>query len=234
MKRHLLFAATAALAIGVAPLAKADGYARSYQAPTPVYSWTGMYLGMNGGYGWGTQDPFNIITDRFDNVNVSFSGGVFGGTAGAQVQVAHIVLGVEAEIDWANINGSSTIAPRIFNTPIAATYNATTKMTSVSTAGLRVGYAHDNWLFFATGGAAILGAKTDLTTVAGPVCGSPGFPNCSGTSNRLGGVVGLGLEYGFSPNWSMKVEYEHIAAASLELSHLDQIRLGVNYRFGGN
>ena len=126
MFRHLLAAAVAALAIGVAPLAKADGYSKPYQALTPAFSWTGIYLGMNGGYGWGRQDPFNIITDRFDNINVDFSGGVFGATAGAQVQVAHVVLGVEAEIDWANINGSSTIAPTILNNPVGSTFNATT------------------------------------------------------------------------------------------------------------
>jgi outer membrane immunogenic protein len=234
MFKHLLAATVAVLAAGLAPLAKADGYSKSYQASTPVYSWTGIYLGVNGGYGWGHQDPFNIITDRFDNINVGFSGGLFGATAGAQVQVAHVVLGVEAEIDWADINGSSTIAPTMLNNPVGSTFKATTRMTDVSTAGVRVGYAQNNWLFFATGGAAIIGAKTELTTVAGPVCSSPLLPNCSGTSHRLGGMAGLGMEYAFAPNWSMKVEYEYIAAASLELSHLDQIRVGLNYRFGGN
>ena len=234
MFKYFLASAAAVLAIVLAPLAKADGYSKSYQASTPVFSWTGLYLGVNGGYGWGRQDPFNIITDRFDNINVDFSGGVLGATAGAQVQVAHVVLGVEAEIDWANINGSSRIAPTILNNPIGSTFNATTKMTSVSTAGVRVGNAQNNLLLFVTGGAAIIDAKTELTTVAGPVCGSPLLPNCSGTSHRLGGMAGLGMEYAFAPNWSMKVEYEYIAAASLELSHLDQLRVGLNYRFGGN
>ena len=236
MSRYLMAATVAVLAAVFAPSANADGYSKSYQASTPIYSWTGIYLGVNGGYGWGRQDPFNIITDRFDNINVDFSGGLLGATAGAQVQVAHVVLGVEAEIDWANIDGSSTIAPTILNNPVGSTFNATTKMTDVSTAGVRVGYAQNNWLFFVTGGAAIIGAKTELTPIGrgGPVSRlslvAQLFRHV--LSSRRHGWFGLGIW--FAPNWSMKVEYEYIAAASLELSHLDQIRVGLNYRFGGN
>jgi outer membrane immunogenic protein len=232
MIKHLAFSIAAALTIGLAPLAKASDFSNPYQAP--MYNWTGFYIGANGGYAWGDQDPLNIITDRFDNRNINFSGGLFGGTAGAQIQMAHVVLGVETEIDWANINGSSTIAPMILNKPLGSTFTASTSITSVSTTKLRVGYAQNNWLLFATGGAAILGAKTNLTTVAGPLCGSPAFPNCTGTSHQLAAVAGLGVEYGFAPNWSIKAEYDHITAVSLNVSREDELRLGVNYRFGGN
>ncbi len=86
----------------------------------------------------------------------------------------------------------------------------------------------------------MLGAKTNLTTISGVTCGSlgliggslGGFP-CSGTNTRLGGTVGAGIEYGFTPNWSAKLEYRYTAAASLELSHINEILAGVNYRFGG-
>jgi outer membrane immunogenic protein len=58
--------------------------------PPPVlpYNWTGIYLGINGGGAWGEQDPFNILTNRFDHDSISFSGGTVGGTAGAQLQIA--------------------------------------------------------------------------------------------------------------------------------------------------
>src|SRR5215475_12295294 len=62
-------------------------------APAPVYSWTGIYVGINGGGGWGNQDALNLITNRFDDRALSFSGGVFGGTVGAQIQSGHVVLG---------------------------------------------------------------------------------------------------------------------------------------------
>jgi len=238
MNKHLLATTTALLAIGIASRAQAADMSVPYRPAmpiaAPVYNWTGIYLGVNGGYAWGQQDPFSIITNRFDNATVGFSGGTFGGTAGAQIQVAHVVLGFESDIDWANIKGSSTFTPTIFGNPLGATFNASTSMTSVTTGRVRVGYALDNWLYYATGGVAILGAKTNLTTVAGPVCGSLGILNCSGTDRRLGGTVGAGVEYGFAPNWSVKAEYLYIAAASLELSHINEVRFGVNYRFGGN
>jgi outer membrane immunogenic protein len=237
MRKHIWLATVAVLATGVPPLAKAADLSCPALTPFAVsgYNWTGIYLGLNGGYGWGDQDPFNIITNRFDNFTVNFAGGMFGGTAGAQIQMAHVLLGIESDIDWANIKGSSTITPMFLAVPLPGTpaFNASTSITSVTTGRVRVGHAQDKWLFYATGGVAVLGAKTRLTTVTGPVCGTAGILNCSGTSRRIGGAAGVGVEYGFAPNWSMKAEYLYIAAAALELSHVNEVRLGVNYRFGG-
>jgi len=49
----------------------------------------------------------------------------------------------------------------------------------------------------------------------------------------FGKPIGAGIEYGFTPDWSAKVEYHYTAAASLEASRLNEVRVGVNYRFGG-
>jgi outer membrane immunogenic protein len=57
--------------------------------------------------------------------------------------------------------------------------------------------------------------------------------NCSGTKHRIGGTGGAGVEYGLTPNLSVKAEYLYIAAASLEISHINEVRMGLNYRFGG-
>jgi len=54
-------------------------------APVPYYNWTGFYVGVNGGWAWGSQNPLNIITNRFDNFSTNISGGVVGGTIGAQI-----------------------------------------------------------------------------------------------------------------------------------------------------
>jgi hypothetical protein len=93
----------------------------------------------NGSCGWGNQDPFNIITNRFDNFDIPFSAGMFGGTGGAQMQMDRVVLGIEADIDWASIKGSSTISPTALGVPLASTFNTTTDITSVTTARARVG-----------------------------------------------------------------------------------------------
>ena len=78
-----------------------------------VYNWTGFYVGVNGGGAWGSQDPLNIITNRFDGLSTGISGGLFGGTVGAQMQMGHVVMGLEADLDWASITGSSAITPTI-------------------------------------------------------------------------------------------------------------------------
>ena len=205
-------------------------------APTPVYNWTGIYVGLNGGYGWGNQDPLNLISNRFDGNSLSFSGGVFGGTVGAQIQSGHVVIGFEADLDWSGMKGSGTIVPSVGGTPINLAnpaVSADTKIDWESTARVRVGYAQENWLFYATGGLAILGAKSTFTPALGFNCGTYTLVNCSGTDKQLGAALGAGVEYGITPNVSAKLEYLYITAASLDISHHSEIRAGLNYRFGG-
>jgi outer membrane immunogenic protein len=214
--------------------------APTYKAPVAaqqVYNWTGFYVGVNGGGAWGSQDPLNIITNRFDGASTGVSGGLFGGTVGAQIQLAHVVMGLEADLDWANIRGSSAITAAIGGigpgggAPVP--FNASTNITWESTVRARVGYANDNVLFYGTGGLALLGAKTTLTAPGGAaVCGGV-FAGCTGTSREAGLALGGGIEYGFTPALSAKVEYLYVSAVSLSASHNNEIRAGLNYRFGG-
>jgi outer membrane immunogenic protein len=236
--RSALFVA-AALAAGLVQTASAADLPRRpppapLLAPTPVYNWTGIYFGLNGGGGWGQQDPLNLITNRFDGQSVGFSGGVFGGTAGAQIQSGHVVLGFEADLDWANMKGSGTFVASAGGIPITpAAVSASTNIDWEATARMRVGYAQENWLFYATGGLALLGAKSTFVPAAGVSCGTFGIINCSGTSKQVGAVLGAGVEYGITQNVSAKLEYLYITAASLDISHHSEIRGGLNYRFGG-
>jgi outer membrane immunogenic protein len=232
--------AFAAFVGAVHPVAAADlptrpAYAPApMMSPTPVYNWTGIYVGLNGGYGWGNQDPLNLITNRFDGSSVGFSGGVFGGTAGAQIQSGHVVIGLEADIDWANMKGSATFVPTVGGISFpAGAISASTNVDWETTARARVGYAQDNWLFYATGGFAILGTKAAFTPALGFNCGSYTLVNCSGTSKQIGAALGAGVEYGITQNVSAKLEYLYISAASLDVSHHSEIRMGLNYRFGG-
>jgi outer membrane immunogenic protein len=202
-------------------------------SPVPAYSWTGVYVGLNGGGAWGSQDPYNIITDRFDHFSTGISGGLFGGTVGAQVQVSYVVLGLEADLDWANIKGSTSAVPTVGGIPITALpINAETKIDWESTARLRAGMAFNNVMAYITGGLALQGAKTTLTSPLGPVCGGF-FSGCSGTDRAIGAALGAGIEYGFTPNLSAKVEFLYVTGASLEISRTSEIRGGLNYRFTG-
>ena len=165
-------------------------------APTPIYNWTGIYFGLNGGGGWGRQDPLNLITNRFDGQSIDFSGGVFGGTAGAQIQSGHVVLGFEADLDWAGYKGSATFVPTVGGVPIGGPVSAETKIDWEATARARIGYAQNNWLFYATGGLAVLGAKTSFAPGLGFTCGTFGIVNCSGTNKQVGAVSGPELNTG--------------------------------------
>ncbi len=210
--------------------------AAALMSPVPVYNWTGIYVGLNGGGGWGHQDPLNLITNRFDDASIGFSGGVFGGTAGAQIQSGHVVIGFEADIDWAGLKGSATFVPTIGGGLIGngGAINATTNIDWEATARARIGYAEQNWLFYATGGLAMLGTKSSFTPPLGVPCSTFGIANCSGSSKQVGAALGAGVEYGITPNISAKFEYLYITAASLDISHHSEIRAGLNYRFGGN
>ena len=207
----------------------------AYAPPPPVvvaaYNWTGIYLGINGGYGWGRQDPLSLITTQFDQVNTDVNGWTVGGTFGAQIQSGHVVLGVEGDINWANIKGTATVIPTVLGFPAPYTARLATEATYVSTVRMRVGYAVQNWLLYGTGGIAVVSGKTNAS-LTGATCGTVNVVACSGDSTRFGVAAGGGLEYGFTPNWSAKVEYLWLGAA-LNNAQLNIVRGGINFRFGG-
>src|SRR5882724_752060 len=109
MKRGVVaLAGLLALTFAVGSATAADLPPR-YQpyAPAPVYSpafsWTGFYLGINGGGAWGRSQWDGL--DKFD-----ISGGLIGGTIGYNWQINQFVLGVEGDVDWSGIRGQTTFA----------------------------------------------------------------------------------------------------------------------------
>ena len=216
----------------------ADLPARTY-APAPVaaavYNWTGMYVGVNGGYGSGDQDPLTLFSNRFDRSSFSIKGGMFGGTIGAQIQQGYVVLGLEGDLDWANISGNATITPSILGVGQGVTLNTSNKISAVGTARARVGVAMNNWLFYSTGGVAFVKSSAAAISVAGLPCGTlfGAASNCSASSWRPGIAAGLGFEYAFTPNWSLKAEYLYLRVVGTGVStdSLNTVRSGINYRF---
>lgn len=53
--------------------------------PVAVYNWTGFYIGINGGYAFGTATPMGLFTDSFSAFSISTNGWLAGATAGAQI-----------------------------------------------------------------------------------------------------------------------------------------------------
>ena len=198
-----------------------------------VYNWTGVYVGVNGGYAWGTQVPLILFSNTFDRSSFNINGGMFGGTVGAQIEQGYVGLGLEGDFDWADIKGNGISNPSILGIGKGITLNIATNTSAVMTARARVGAAMNNWLFYVTGGVAFDRSSANGTSIAGFACGTAGvFNNCSASSWRPGLAAGLGFEYGFAQNWSA-VWYLYIATVGSGVStdHIDTIRAGINYRF---
>jgi outer membrane immunogenic protein len=214
--------------------------APSYQAPAmvpavpPAYNWTGIYIGLNGGYGFGQVTPMSLYSNGFTAFNFNANGLLGGATVGAQIQSGHTVLGLEGDIDWTNANGSGN-GNIFFNGANRGTAKLSSDISAISTLRARVGYAADNWLFYGTGGVAVTNESSTLTGAVGFVCGDGAFndPPCSSLSNlHLGLSAGAGVEYGVTPNLSTKLEYMWVGAGALNTLKENMIRVGVNWRFG--
>jgi outer membrane immunogenic protein len=194
-----------------------------YKAPmyAPMYNWTGFYLGINGGGGWGrsTWDAVIGSTGGFD-----VSGGLVGGTAGYNFQTGPAVFGIEGDLDWTNIRGTST-------GPLCGAPGCTTRNTYLGTVRGRLGYAWDRVMPYVTGGLAFGNIKANFG----------GLPEQ--TSDRVGWTVGAGIEGALFGNVTAKLEYLYVdldsftcGAASCVLPttvhfNTNIVRAGVNVRF---
>lgn len=82
MRRILLTAAAVALSSSFAMAADMPARAPVYKAPaavpSPVYGWTGFYIGVNGGYGWSDRNVDYTANDP--NILLRTCGGLSGST----------------------------------------------------------------------------------------------------------------------------------------------------------
>jgi outer membrane immunogenic protein len=220
MKRLLLALVSVAALTGTAAAADLSRPAPApyYKAPVvaPVFSWTGFYIGLNGGGGFGRS-----AWDSTGSFNTS--GGLVGGTIGYNYQIGQAVVGVEGDIDWADINGTTNNACGL---------GCKTRDSWLSTVRGRLGYAADRFMPYITGGAAFGDIKAS----------TPGFAGAN--SDRAGWTLGAGLEFAVAQNWSVKAEYLYVdlgkfncgiacgAAVTDNVSFTTNlIRAGVNYHF---
>lgn len=227
----------------------------------PIFSWTGFYVGVNAGYaGDKFEYPFSgdVALGREDTFayggkpSITSSGGVFGGQVGYNWQFANRwVLGLEADYQWANIEGRVNING--FLDPIGdANLSAGSEVTGFGTVRARLGYGWDRALFYVTGGWAYGTVKSSGSI---SVCGNNNNCLIDGglsrrTSNSSGWTLGAGLEYALTNNVSFKTEYLYVdlgkknlysavydfgkgATARLDAeTRFHVVRAGLNYRFG--
>jgi outer membrane immunogenic protein len=235
------------VALGLAgPASAADIAARPYtKAPPPVvvpiYDWSGVYIGINGG-GGSSRKCWDLITTPAGVPLVPTPEGCHdatGGTAGGQIgyrwQTSNWVFGVEGQGNWADFRGDN----------ISLVFPTDRNRSRIDTFGLltgQVGYAWNNALFYVKGGGAVTADRYDIFDPTGALISSA-------RETRWGGTVGAGFEYGFALNWSVGIEYDHLFMGNRNISFTtpggifdgsDRIRqdvdmglVRVNYHWGG-
>jgi outer membrane immunogenic protein len=229
-------------------------------APVPVFaaapvSWTGFYVGMNAGYGGDKFEyPFGGAFEQtpYSGKPSVTSGGFLGGAqVGYNLQLANrIVLGVEADYQWSNIEGKVDINGAIAGVG-QADINAGSELKYFGTVRARLGYGWDRTLLYVTGGWAFGSVKTGGAL---SICSETSECFVGGLSEKSnlnsGWTVGAGIEYAIANNVSFKTEYLYVnlgsdtlysqnygpgTTAKLDVdSNFHVVRAGLNYRFGGS
>ena len=238
MKR-LLVAVIAAAAFCGAPAFAADMPVKAPPAAVvaAAYNWTGFYVGIVGGGGWGDTRHTNNVNGATSGT-VRISGGMFGGTVGYNAQFGSWVLGLEGDFSWSGIKRSFNDTGSGF---CAGIIQCETSLRWFGTGRARLGYAWNSFLVYGTAGVAYGNVRGFITNVTPP----PTFT--AGDNTRAGFVYGGGVEWGFAPAWSVKAEYlrtdfgdkatygtlESGLIETVSLKKLNIVRFGLNYRFGG-
>ena len=234
--RWKLIAVGAIIAAGFRPALAADLPIPNLPPPLPVavYNWTGVYLGINGGFGTGNSN----WSDGPIGTTGSFptSGFLIGGTAGINYQIAEYVFGIEGDGDWSNLTGNSGSTCGAISAVVTPPVGCQTQSQWLATIRGRVGYAFDRILVYGTAGAAFGKVQTGLNP-----------PSTFDSTVEAGWAVGGGLEYAFAQNWTAKVEYLFVelpniscttvgncggAAGSIVRFNENIFRAGLNFKFG--
>ncbi len=227
MRRTSMRLAIGALALSVAaPAIAADmittpaPYVPPAVPVSTTYDWSGLYIGGHAGYFFGNSDV-DFPSAFGPAVSTDPDGFAGGAQIGYNWQIDQFLIGGEADISWADIQGSTGIANG----------TVSTRADWLSTVRARAGVAIDRVLIYGTGGIAFTDMKTELN---GPV----GFS--SDSQNLTGWTIGAGVELALTENLSMKGEYLYtdfgdkdygIGGTTVPVS-LDgsTVRLGLNYR----
>jgi len=204
-------AATVVIACATPALAADLGTPYTPLAP-PAFSWTGIYLGVQGGYGWSSPQGLDL------------SGDLAGGQLGFNYQVGNFVVGLEGDGDWADI--SQTINGMAFGVPVSAIFSND----ALASLRGRFGIAFNNVLAYATAGGG-----WGHGSLSGTVLGM----TVSSTAWHTGWSAGGGVEWAFFPNWTVRLEYLHYGLGSVTYFgvpnsgniDIDTVKVGISYLF---
>lgn len=231
-----LIAAASTIALTqIASAADLPVKAPRYAPPPPPLplSWTGWYVGLNAGGDWGTSDSSTTVgtgggffsfaggscftTSCQVNIpdvasagdqSTDTNGFTGGGQAGFNWQTGNIVLGLETDFQYFRSAGSSSkTVPLISGLPGSVTVTSSMSTDWLFTLRPRLGWAVNNWLFYATGGLAVTKLNADWTF------NETRFSNSaagSASETKAGWTVGGGVEAMLPGRWVIGAEYLYV------------------------
>ncbi len=193
------------------------------KAAAPRSNWSGTYIGLHGGYGWGDMDSVRTGAIGAGSSSLKPDGGYGGFQGGYNWLFTPVnLIGIEIDSSFGSLKDSGPMS--------GGAGTITNKIDNLGTARLRLGYLMTpDTLIYATGGAAY--AREKSTSPGGEIT----------KADHLGWTAGAGVEYMFAPQWSLKAEYLYADLGSFK--HNDQlnsfvtktdftlntVRIGVNY-----
>jgi outer membrane immunogenic protein len=214
-------------------------YSKAPAIAKPMYDWSGFYVGVFGGGGFGNHNLNNALGPAgFANFTVNYesSGGLGGVEGGYNWQSGNIVLGIEADGFWSGIKGSDVAQFNAGTLPIGSM--DATSLRSGATVRARGGIAVDRLLLFFTGGWAYGNFQHTNTD---PVFGIDQF-----STHRSGLTAGGGIAYALTDNLIGKFEYryydfgryERAAPLNAQLPYTvdntySVVTVGLDFKFGG-
>lgn len=224
-----------------------------------IINWSGVYVGAHAGYGRGDNDWGNWFDPTYVHIpgnsypgpdaSYDVGGTIAGGQIGYNWQRGRLVFGVEADVNWAEIEGSGANSPSTSLFPgscLQQTY-CKTSIDAFGTFTGRLGYTIDNALIYAKGGAAWAHVTQETGYKDDP---DPTWNYWADPSDtRWGWTLGVGAELAFAQNWSLRAEYNYIdlgsdrvqftyapaqtfAADAESEMQLHTFNVGLNYHFG--
>ncbi len=193
----------------------------------PAFSWTGCYVGAEGGYAWGhTGYDLNIPPTPNSGYPFDVNGGVAGGYVGCNYQVSHLVFGIEGDGAWTGLSGNDAGKGGVID-QIDSNWQANIRG--------RFGVAFNQTLVYAAGGASWL----DVTY------SWPSYNSETVGQTLSGWTVGGGVEHAFTPQWLGRIEYRHSEYGSasfpfttatqrtLRTTTTDTVLAGIAFKLGG-
>jgi len=195
--------------------------------PAPVaasFDWTGAYIGVNAGGGFGTFKDTISFGPEFDMTAGGFLGGI---QAGYNWQSGQMIYGVETDFQGSTVEASLS--------GIFGPFTLRNKVDWFGTLRARIGYTPiDRFMIYGTGGLAYGHVKSEFPFF-GPF-------TSSSSKTRAGWTVGAGAEYAINTNWTVKSEYLYtdlgnstaFSSGPVTLKSdvaFHTVRIGLNYKF---